>query len=258
MDLLLNIPIVFDAIVDHLCVEDLFAFHCVNKRLYCMVNAAYRDRLKRFLQNFDRNNPFTVGVDCQIRAMLSDEKTEKLKYVLMPCGVIDQGYSYLIWIMDGDFARLPLNVAHVLTEAAFIYGCVDQFEYLLKNDVPVSLRRLFYFRHEVQPKRYPPSGLRDDRLRKLKLFIQYINREKAKIKCLGDGLREYCDRDIMYLRKRKLEVQFEFTTCLARLPSVTCRPENQLVMNTSKIIQEKIGDLVFFECQIERMIQEVE
>lgn len=254
MDSMLDIPLVFDTIMGYLCYEDLFALHCVSKRYNKIVNDVYRARLQKFLAHFDRHNPFTTGVDFRIRSMLHDDE-KPLKYVLMPCSVIEQGYSYLRWVINGDFASIPLNVAHILVESSFLYGDADQFAYLLANDVPANARRLFEYSEEFDEGEGMKPEEREERKRKLVVFAKHLEYEKEKMRGMQTALRAFSDSNVNFYRAADGDLRFEFATCLSRLPHINHTQDHMLIRMLCQKFDEKLQSLTTYSQRISRMLE---
>lgn len=256
---LFDVTDVFDNITENLNIEDLFALHCVNKRLYDMVNAVYRVRLERFIQTphhfyVMETKETKESVDRRLVEILN-RIDEVLPYILMPISVIEQGLSYSTWIIqnENDINRIPLNIKHILVESAFLYGGADQFEYMLKKNMPVSVRRLWEYsdQYNACSNTFKNWGDKARMVRKFKIFLPYISAEKIKIEKMIEGLIELQIGDIEQFARGA----YEFSSSLAILPKIQFRQENRLMVNQMKL---KIRQLEEYTVSLRHMIIDME
>ena len=249
---------VFDIITEELSIEDLFALHCVNKRLYDMVNAAYRVRLERFIQtpHHVMSKDTKESVDLRLVKILN-RTDEVLPYILMPRSVIEQGCSYSTWIIQNENDRIPLNIKHILVESAFLYGGADQFEYMLKKNMPVSVRRLWEYCDEYNAfsnvfKNWEEKA---QMLEKFKIFVPYISAEQIKVEKILEGLVALQFGDIEQFTRGIRNRAYEFSSSLAILPKIQFRQENRLIVNQMKM---KIRQLKEYTVSLRQMIVDME
>ena len=80
MESICEISDVFEIIVLKLDIEDLFALHCVSKRLYTTVNYGYRKKLERILRD-GKNHYYHRETLSRLRKMLDENQNPKYDMV---------------------------------------------------------------------------------------------------------------------------------------------------------------------------------